>query len=69
MFLGKRFFLLETVSFEDTIGYLYIVDIGFDIKNATEGEYAFNEIHRPIIENKKRLIRVKDLYFNYLNSL
>ena len=69
MFLGKRFFLLETVSFEDTIGYLYIVDIEFDIKNATEGEYAFNEIHRPIIENKKRLIRVKDLYFNYLNSL
>ena len=27
--------LLESVSFEDTIGHLYIVDIEFDIKNAT----------------------------------
>ena len=28
-------FLLD-VSFEDTIGHLYIVDIEFDTKNATE---------------------------------
>ena len=33
-------FLLELVSFEDKIGHLYIVDIEFDVKNATEREYA-----------------------------
>ena len=33
-------FLLESVSFEDTIGHLYIADIKFDVKNATEREFA-----------------------------
>ena len=28
--------LLESVSFDDTIGHLYIVNIEFDFKNATE---------------------------------
>ena len=48
-------FLLEKVSFEDTIGHLYIVDIEFDIKNATQKEFAYNEIYPPIIE-KQRII-------------
>ena len=47
--------LLESVSFEDTIGHLYIVDIEFDFKNATEREFAYNEIYPPIIE-KHRII-------------
>ena len=52
----KKFnFLLESVSFEDTIGHLYIVDIQFDFKNATEKEFAYNEIYPPIIE-KQRII-------------
>ena len=46
-------FLLESVSFEDTIGHLYIVDIEFDFKNATEKEFAYNEIYPPIIEKQK----------------
>ena len=33
-------FLLKTVSFEDAIGHLYIVDKEFDNKNVTEREYA-----------------------------
>ena len=38
---GKTFnFLLDTVSFEDKIGHLYIVDIEFDIKNTTKREFA-----------------------------
>ena len=45
--------LLESVSFEDTIGHLYIVDIEFDFKNATEREYAYNEIYPEIIEKQK----------------
>ena len=48
-------FLLESVSFEDTIGHLYIVDIEFDFKNATEREFAYNEIYLSIIE-KQRII-------------
>ena len=46
-------FLLETVSFEDNIGHLYIVDIEFDYKNATEKQFAYNEIYPPIIEKQK----------------
>ena len=48
-------FLLETVSFEDNIGDLYIVDIEFDYKNATEKEFAYNEIYPPIIEKQKTI--------------
>ena len=36
--------LLETVSLEDDIGHLYIVDIEFDKENATEKTFAYNEI-------------------------
>ena len=46
-------FLLESVSFEDAIGHLYIVDIEFDFKNATEREFAYNEIYLPIIEKQR----------------
>ena len=35
-------FLLEKVYFEYTIGHLYIVDIEFDIENATERQLAYN---------------------------
>ena len=48
-------FLLEKVSFEDTIGHLYIVDIEFDAKNGTDRAFAYNEIYPPIIE-KQRII-------------
>ena len=48
-------FLLETVSFEDKIGHLCIVDIKFDAKNATKREFAYNEIYPPIIEKQKAI--------------
>ena len=47
--------LLESVSFEDKIGHLYIVDIEFDKKNATEKILAYNEIYPPIIEKQKTI--------------
>ena len=46
-------FLLETVSLDDKIGHLYIVDIEFDVKNATKKQFAYNEIYPPIIEKEK----------------
>ena len=46
-------FLLESVSFEDKIGHLYIVNIEFDVKNTTKREFEYNEIYPPIIEKQK----------------
>ena len=48
-------FLQETVSFDDTIGHLYIVDIEFDVKNATKKEFAYNEIYLPVFEKQKTI--------------
>ena len=61
-------FLLENVSFEDAIGHLYIVDIEFDTKNATENLPIAKFIHQ-LLRNKELLIHMKDLYFNYQNNL
>ena len=47
--------LLEKVSFEDPIRHLFIVDIEFDEKNASEKQYMYNEIFPPIIEKEKIL--------------
>ena len=46
-------FLLERVSFEDKIGHWYIVDTEFDVKKATKGQFAYNEIYPPTIEKQK----------------
>ena len=47
--------LLESVSLEDPIGHLFIVDIEFDEKNASKREFLYNEVFPPIIEKKKVL--------------
>ena len=55
--------LLEKVSFEDPIGHLFIVDIEFDVKNATEKQLIYNEIFPPIIEKEKILdVNERSLY-------
>ena len=47
--------LLETVSLDDEIGHLFIVDIKFNYENVTEREYLYNEIFPPIIEKKTKI--------------
>ena len=47
--------LLETVTLEDKIGHLFIVDIKFDSENADERKYLYNEIFPPIIEKKTKI--------------
>ena len=47
-------FLLESGSFEDKIGHLYIVDIEFDYKNATEKQFIYNEYIHQLLKNKKQ---------------
>ena len=61
-------FLLESVSFEDTIGHLYIVDIEFDFKNTTEREFAYNEIYLPIIEKQRIIDPCKRSVFQLLEQ-
>ena len=46
----KFILLLETVDLDDKIGHLFVVDIEFDNKRATEQEYTYNEVLPPIIE-------------------
>ena len=45
--------LLEKVDFEDEMGHLFVVDVMFDLKNATKRQLVYNEIFPPIIEEKK----------------
>ena len=47
--------LLESVSLEDKIGHLYIVDIKFDYENATKEQTVYNEIYPPIVEKQKTI--------------
>ena len=47
--------IIESVSDEDTIGHLLILDIDFDENKATEKNLLFNEIYTPIFEKKKVL--------------
>ena len=46
--------LLETITLEDKIGHLFIVDIEFDLENADERKYLYNEIFPPIIEKQTK---------------
>ena len=41
--------LLENVNFEDEIGHLFVVDIIFDLKNASRKQLVCNEIYPAII--------------------
>ena len=45
--------LIETVSFEDLIGHLFVVDIEFDYESASPRQFMYNEIFPPIIEKNK----------------
>ena len=44
--------LLETVALDDPIGHLFIVDIYFGEKIATEKQWLYNEIFPPIIKKQ-----------------
>ena len=54
--------LLETVDLDDPIGHLFVVDIFYDHKNATQKQNIYNEIYPPIIEKQKILDASIELY-------
>ena len=62
-------FLLESVSFEDKIGNLYIVDREFDVKVQQKESLLTTKCIHQLLKNKKQLILVKDQFFNCLNNL
>ena len=64
----KLNFLLEKVCFEDTVGHLFIVNIEFDTENATEREFAYNEIYLPIIEKQRIIDPCKRSVFQLLEQ-
>ena len=45
--------LLEKGYFEDKVGHLFVVDIIFDLKNATKRQLIYNKIYPPIIGEKE----------------
>ena len=45
--------LMRTLHIDSPVGHLYVVDIEFDHKNATENQITYNEIYPPIIEKQK----------------
>ena len=45
--------LIETVSFEDLLGHLFVVDIESDYESASPRQFMYNEIFPPIIEKNK----------------
>ena len=47
--------LLESVSLNNKIGHLCIVNIFFDHKNATKQQIVYNEIYPPIVEKQKTI--------------
>ena len=53
--LKKFNLLLDSVSLDDKIGHLFVVDIEFDKKNAIPREILFNEILPLVIEKQKIL--------------
>ena len=61
-------FFLQKVSFEDTVGHLYIVDIEFNTRNGTEREFAYNEIYPPIIEKQRTIDPCKRSVYQLLEQ-
>ena len=61
--------LLESVNQNDEIGHLYIVDINFNIEDATEKQIVYNEIYPPIIEKQKTIDANEKSIYQLLDNL
>ena len=61
--------ILQGISDTDKVGHLFIVDIEFDYKNASEKELFFNEIYTPIFEKKNVLSANERSTFQLLDAM
>ena len=61
--------IIQGILDEDKAGHLFVVDIHFDQKNASEEQLFFNEIYSPIFEKKKVLSPNKRSVFQHLDAM
>lgn len=59
--------LLETVTLDDKIGHLFIIDNKFDYENVDAKQLMYNEIYPPVLINQKSQMLMRDQYFNFLS--
>ena len=58
--------IIQGILDECKIGHLFVVNIKFDTKNASEKQLFFNEIYSPILRKKISCQQTKDHFFNFL---
>ena len=58
--------LFEKVSLDDPIGHIFVVDVEFDYKNATETQIMYNEIMPPFIEKDTKISAEKRSVYQLL---
>ena len=61
--------IIQGISGEDKIGHLFVVDVHFDQKNASEKQLFFNKIYSPIFERKKVLSTNEKSVFQLLDAM
>ena len=57
--------ILQGISDTNKTGHLFLVNIEFHKKYATEKQIFFNEIYTPIFEKKKVCLQMKDPFFSF----
>ena len=61
--------LIKSISPEDKIGHLFIIDIKLNEKNADEKNLLFNEIYTPIFQKDKCLDPSESSVFQLLDTM
>ena len=61
--------ILEDISHENRIGYLFVVDLMFDFERCIARELLFNEIYSPVFEKKKVLPPSERFVFQLLDAM
>ena len=66
--LEKFNLLLDSVSLDDKIGHLFVVDIEFDKKMQYQGKFYLMKYYHLSLKKKKFWMLMKDLYINFYIS-
>ena len=61
--------IVQSISDEDRISHLFIVDTEFDWKNVSQKQKFFNEIYTPIFKKKKVLPASERSVFQLLDTM
>ena len=62
-------FIVQCISDEDKVGHLFLVNIEFDWRNASEKQLFFNENYTSIFEKKKVLPACERSVFQLLDAM